>query len=143
MLNQLLKSVLSESAPDAVYPQDIFASIDFGLADPFVAQVPLQQEDVPSFAGVINKEDRLLAEGIWVASPSPCPVAPAAASTTAPTRKVSTLKVALPAEEDLSPWVRPENLEGVILPLPYPLIQTPAAADNGSRVCKSTIVDKR
>ncbi|MFN8655117.1 MAG: hypothetical protein U0105_02160 [Candidatus Obscuribacterales bacterium] len=110
MLNELLKSVLSETAASAVYPQDIFASIDFG--DETAA--PLRKEDMPSFAGVITREDRIPS--------TPCKSA---------TRKPHALKVSIdPAEEDLQPWVRPENFERMILPLPYP---TEAATITGTR----------
>lgn len=119
MLNELLKSVLSETAASAAYPQDIFASIDFGDE----AAAPLRKEDMPSFAGVITREDRIPSEGMWVSSPSqvssiPCQSTP---SSIAATRKPHALKVSIdPADQDIQPWVRPENFERMILPLPYP-----------------------
>ncbi len=113
MLNELLKSVLSETA-SAVYPQDIFASIDFGDE----AAAPLRKEDMPSFAGMITREDRIPSQ----VSSTPCKSA---------TRKPHALKLSIdPAEEDLQPWVRPENFERMILPLPYP---TEAATITGTR----------
>lgn len=128
MLNELLKSVLSETAASAVYPQDIFASIDFG--DETAA--PLRKEDMPSFAGVITREDRIPS--------TPCKSAPSQVSSKpcqsklssiAATRKPHALKVSIdPAEQDLQPWVRPENFERMILPLPYP---TEAATITGTR----------
>lgn len=150
MLNELLKSVLSETAASAVYPQDIFASIiDFGDE----AAAPLRKEDMPSFAGVITKEDRLPSEGMWVSSPSqvssiPCQSAPSTASSTpyqsAPssivaTRKPHALKVSIEtAERDLQPWVRPENFERMILPLPYPTKSASTEETDDSSEAKNT-----
>lgn len=97
MLNELLKSVLSESATSAVYSQDIFASIDFG--------------------------DTNANQGTWVSASVQSVCNQSASVQSVQTVLAQSKKplglVAIQDEEDQQ-WVRPENLERLILPLPYP-----------------------